>query len=127
MPTATICLDCNALFPEDRTIRAYGRCPACRPAYLEREANRPGRHRRHATPARALAQSFYDSTEWKKVRELARRRDGACTRCGTNSDLTVHHVHSRRTHPHLALDVDNLTTLCRSCHGAIENAQRRAR
>ena len=124
MPTATICLDCNALFPEDRTIKTYGRCPRCRPAYLDRQAARPGRHNRRRTREREITQSFYDSTSWKKIRDVARRRDGACTRCGTTTDLTVHHIHSRRTHPHLALDVDNLTTLCRSCHGSNENMRR---
>ncbi|CAB4924605.1 unannotated protein [freshwater metagenome] len=125
MPTARICLDCNVLFPDDRTIRTFGRCPACRRAYVKRQAARPRKHTRRATPARAAAQGFYSSTAWKKARNLARKRDGVCTSCGTSADLTVHHVLARKTHPELELHVDNLTTMCRSCHGALENATRK--
>jgi len=127
MPAATICLDCNALYTSDSTTRTYSRCPGCRPAYLKRQAARPGRHARRQTPERAAAQSFYDSHAWKKARAVVRQRDGGCTRCGNTSDLTVHHILSRKTHPHLELDYDNLTTLCRSCHGSLENSKRARR
>jgi 5-methylcytosine-specific restriction endonuclease McrA len=35
-------------------------------------------------------------------------------------NLTVHHIKPVRLAPDLALDPDNLVTLCRSCHGRRE-------
>jgi 5-methylcytosine-specific restriction endonuclease McrA len=72
------------------------------------------------TDARRAHQAFKDSPAWRKVRKQIRMRDGACVDCGTDQSLTVHHVVPYRTAPELALDPDNLVTLCRSCHGRRE-------
>ena len=43
-----------------------------------------------------------------------------CMRCGVTprkrSDVNVDHIKPRKTHPHLALDFDNLQVLCRWCN-----------
>lgn len=49
----------------------------------------------------------------KKVRE----RDGnRCQKCGTRHNLTCHHIMPKMTHPELIDKLDNLITLCDSCH-----------
>ena len=47
----------------------------------------------------------------------AKRRDGLrCVQCGARGRLEVDHVQPVRSHPELAFDLDNLQTLCASCH-----------
>lgn len=64
---------------------------------------------------------------YRKVRDLVRRRDGACLACGTTENLTVHHVVPAREAPDLAFDPENMVTVCRRCHGRVEAAARRRR
>ena len=78
---------------------------------------------------------FYDSREWKQLREAVKQRDNyecqPCKRNGmvtidTNSysesakrkkiELVVHHIQELEHHPSLALDIDNLETVCVDCH-----------
>ncbi len=78
---------------------------------------------------------FYDSREWKQIREVVKGRDNyecqECKRKGlvsidTNEysesakrkkiQLVVHHIKELEHHPSLALDIDNLETVCVSCH-----------
>ena len=66
---------------------------------------------------------FLSSYEWRRVRMIALKRDGAiCACCGasrkTGAVMNVDHIKPRRTHPHLALDPNNLQVLCNDCnHG----------
>lgn len=64
---------------------------------------------------------FYNSTAWKKVRLVALVRDNyLCQACLRNKRLTtantVHHIKPRLDYPELALDIDNLESICPSCH-----------
>jgi DNA-directed RNA polymerase subunit RPC12/RpoP len=54
--------------------------------------------------------------DWRHRREFILERDGyRCTRCGTRTNLHVHHIVPVRQRPdHSA---SNLVTLCASCHG----------
>jgi len=69
------------------------------------------------------SKEFLQSYEWRKVRMVALKRDGAiCACCGaspkTGAVMNVDHIKPRRTHPHLALDPENLQVLCADCnHG----------
>ena len=122
MPAARICLACDRLFPADAEGRSFGRCAACRPAYVARSKVRmTPRAPNRASVRRADAQRFYDHPAWRRMREIVRRRDGACQACGSTDSLTVHHVRSLHDAPDLALHLDNLVTLCRSCHGREES------
>jgi group II intron reverse transcriptase/maturase len=59
------------------------------------------------------------NSEWRDVRFAALARDHyRCTNpsCGNTQNLDVHHVISRAQRPDLALNLDNLTTLCGTCH-----------
>jgi len=57
---------------------------------------------------------------WNAVRYLAKKRDGfRCTECGNPRRLEVHHVKRVKDYPELAYELDNLKTLCTSCHSRI--------
>lgn len=57
------------------------------------------------------------SPRWQVVRFAAKRRDGwKCVSCGSNRDLEVDHIRPVRDAPELAYTLDNLQTLCTSCH-----------
>ncbi|WP_226677219.1 HNH endonuclease [Mesobacillus jeotgali] len=78
---------------------------------------------------------FYDSGDWKQLRELIKKRDNyECQECKRQGkvaidtyeysesakrkkiQLVVHHIKELEHHPELALDEDNLETICVDCH-----------
>lgn len=67
--------------------------------------------------------SFLVSFEWRRLRFFVLRKYGArCMCCGaspkTGAVMNVDHIKPRKTHPHLALDENNLQVLCDACnHG----------
>ena len=67
--------------------------------------------------------SFLKTYEWRSLRMLALKNHGArCQCCGATAAngvmIHVDHVKPRKTHPHLALALDNLQILCEVCnHG----------
>lgn len=68
--------------------------------------------------------AFYSSTEWKKKRALILRRDKyqcqVCKRYGRNREAgIVHHKLELEEYPELALDNNNLISVCLSCHNKI--------
>lgn len=66
---------------------------------------------------------FYRSKEWRKVRLIHLSRHPLCIACLDAGRLaagsTVHHVITTEARPDLALSLDNLKTLCASCHSAL--------
>lgn len=67
------------------------------------------------------SRDFLKSRAWQELRYLTiRRYGGRCQCCGRVADegavLNVDHIRPRFTHPHLALNPDNLQVLCRSCN-----------
>jgi 5-methylcytosine-specific restriction endonuclease McrA len=90
------CLDCSSHHPV-----GY-RCPK-----VERRRYRASRQRRIRSTA-----------AWQKARALARERDGQrCARCPSTTNLSVHHIVSLEDGGE-AFALNNLITLCRSCHSA---------
>lgn len=66
----------------------------------------------------------YSTKRWERLRFLAKRRDGfACVKCGALAALECDHVVSIRRAPERAYDLENLQTLCISCHSAKTNAE----
>lgn len=68
-----------------------------------------------------LAADFYASPQWRLVRMKALKRWGArCLCCGataaTGAVIHVDHIKPRSRHPELALDENNLQTLCEDCN-----------
>lgn len=121
MPELVICLDCGAMVPEpDRPPMLCARCRAARGP-----ARRRGERRSNpATIARRReSHRLYGTAAWRRVRELVKARDGACVTCGALTDLTVDHVIPATVDPSRALDLANLRTLCRSCHGRRDGAR----
>ncbi|MFZ5693902.1 MAG: HNH endonuclease [Pseudomonadota bacterium] len=54
---------------------------------------------------------------WPALRLAAKRRDGwRCVKCGARGRLEVDHIQPVRTHPERAFDLQNLQSLCASCH-----------
>jgi len=64
---------------------------------------------------------FYDSQAWKVLRRQVVARDGhACTVCHvplTSAQARVDHIRRMKDAPHLALEPNNLRTLCARCDG----------
>ncbi|MEK5524131.1 HNH endonuclease [Heyndrickxia sp. FSL W8-0423] len=84
---------------------------------------------------REQKRKFYDGKAWKQLREEVKQRDHyecqECKRQGrvtidTNEysesakrkkiQLVVDHIKELEDHPELALDMENLETLCVNCH-----------
>lgn len=83
---------------------------------------------------------FYDSYAWRKLSKQIKERDNnecqECKRKGkvfidTNEysesakrkkiQLVVHHIKELKYHPDLALEEDNLETICVDCHNKEHN------
>ncbi|PLR93200.1 HNH endonuclease [Bacillus sp. T33-2] len=67
------------------------------------------------------ARAFYKSTAWEKCRDVVLRRDHyLCQECYRNKKVTpadlVHHIVELLNDWDMALDPDNLESLCHSCH-----------
>jgi 5-methylcytosine-specific restriction protein A len=70
-----------------------------------------------------IIKSFYHSTEWYSARARVLARDRyQCQACRVSvrakGAAHVDHIASRRSRPDLSLSLDNLRTLCVSCHSA---------
>ena len=64
---------------------------------------------------------FYKSSAWEKKRlEILERDNYECQRCkekgGFSPATCVHHIKHLKDRPDLALDDDNLVSLCDACH-----------
>ena len=56
-------------------------------------------------------------SKWLRTKRAAFERDGyKCQICGSQKNLCGHHVKERAKHPELAYEIDNIITLCKSCH-----------
>lgn len=74
------------------------------------------------------SRSFYKSTAWERAREQALIRDNhLCQHCLKRQRLTladmVHHIKPISDYPDLALVLDNLLSLCNSCHNKEHGAE----
>ena len=76
------------------------------------------------TEERREAKRFYCSKAWVRVRDWKRQTNPLCERCYRKGRITamseVHHLKPRRSHPALALDSENLVSLCTTCHLQVE-------
>lgn len=66
-------------------------------------------------------QGFYHWTAWRRLRKLALQRDHYLCQLQLGPDCTrvateVHHIKPVDEFPELALDMDNLTSVCWNCH-----------
>jgi len=70
-------------------------------------------------------EDYLNSPEWKTIREKALERAGRrCQACNSRGPLDVHH----RTYEHIGREeLDDLTVLCRKCHGIFHGNTRLSR
>lgn len=70
---------------------------------------------------------FYQTAAWRRLRVAALQRDFyTCQDClrrkaegetlRTRRATVVHHIQPREARPDLAMDIDNLVSLCDACH-----------
>lgn len=69
---------------------------------------------------------FYKCKEWRRLRLEALIRDNnECQLCKSKGKYkraeNVHHIKEVKTHPHLALTLDNLQCLCIRCHNEVHD------
>ena len=79
------------------------------------DKHRPERHK------------FYNSSEWKKLRDYVRRKNPLCAECLRNGiitegDLVDHIVPIEEGGA--KLDISNLQVLCNSCHNKKHGAEK---
>lgn len=87
--------------------------------YCEQHKN-TDRKRRARDYSKKPDDKFYSSTAWAKCRLMKLARDPLCEDCLAEGRLTqgeiVHHVIHYQDRPDMAYHLDNLRTVCRSCH-----------
>jgi len=88
------------------------------------------RRRRMADPALARAEKIRNSTRWRKVRAVKLARHPLCEDCDEHGRVEVavqvHHLEGLATRPDLAFDMENLRSLCTTCHARREARERAA-
>ena len=73
---------------------------------------------------------FYDSKQWKSLRSLTLRAHPLCRRCKSinrlqSAQMVDHLLQWKDKHDPLATNLDNMYSLCNSCHGAISKLENR--
>lgn len=128
MPHGVICLDCQRVVWDAH----LGRCGECNERWRTQAKRRDGKQGsarrpsagRTLTPARSLNHSIYRTARWREVRRTVIARDGGvCRVCGTDKDLTVHHIIPIAKDESLAFAPDNLACVCRRCHGKLDGGR----
>jgi 5-methylcytosine-specific restriction protein A len=80
----------------------------------------PARPLYERMPSRREDKAFYKSPAWRKLRAMQLAAHPLCADCVAGGRLRaaseVHHKIGRKLRPDLALDLDNLMSLCKSCH-----------
>jgi 5-methylcytosine-specific restriction enzyme A len=71
---------------------------------------------------RRVDKRFYSSEAWRRLRAYKLVSDPLCEDCKDQGLITaaseVHHRIKRKASPELAMDLDNLVSLCTPCHSA---------
>ena len=95
--------------------------PTHRPSWIGAPTER---HRQYNKTARNQeSKKFYHSRAWLRLRDIKLCNAPYCEDClsrGIHTAAThVHHMQELTTHPHLALDEDNIMSMCISCHSRV--------
>lgn len=99
-----------------------GQMPRAIPSFRTPRVETTSRHRDYDRFARDReAAAFYHSARWRLLRRMKLRRNPLCERCEakglTVAGVIVHHRIERREERELELELTNLESLCRACHG----------
>jgi 5-methylcytosine-specific restriction protein A len=86
------------------------------------------RRRRMADPALAEAERIRNSGRWRWLRRVKLARDPLCEDClerdRTEAASQVHHMEPIVRRPDLAFEMENLRSLCTTCHARREAEER---
>ena len=93
-------------------------CAARLPAFDEKDSKRRWNRKYDREKRNAQSTAFYNSREWKQLRSYKINRDCICEVCGERPAVEVHHIVPIREDWDRRLDVNNLQSLCASCHYA---------
>jgi 5-methylcytosine-specific restriction protein A len=89
--------------------------------------SRLGRLSAKVKPAPKVAESFYQSPEWRRlVASIKRQRGNWCERCGSTNRVIADHIHERKDGG-ADLDSSNIELLCAKHHAAKTAAARATR
>ena len=90
------------------------RCPRCEQERINRKRETDKKYDRELRAKDRKA--IYNTIEWQIVREEALIRDNLmCQKCGSIAE-EVHHIIELKDDITKAFDLDNLMSLCRTCH-----------
>ena len=93
------------------------------PGYAKQREQNYDRNVRDNSTARKLR----NTRRWQKVRALKLSKTPLCedpfnvhNLSGKTLATTVHHINPLHSHPHLAYVMNNLASLCETCHNTLE-------
>ena len=103
-------------------------CPNISSRGLCHECKQKRSKDRRNDPSYIKAKSFYDSKEWKGIRNRQLNKQPLCEKCLSVGRVVrgavVDHVIPWKGDRALAVDPDNLQTLCIECHNAKSATER---
>ncbi|MGH2620145.1 MAG: HNH endonuclease [Anaerolineales bacterium] len=116
------CTNCQKVFERPRHVRSSVTFPFCSRQCFQDYAR--VHFRGSGNPSWAGGAPDYYGPNWLTARKTGLKRDRhRCQKCGSRRMLVVHHLREFAEFQNSvdAHELDNLQTLCRSCHRAIHN------
>jgi len=65
------------------------------------------------------------TVEWREAKKIVLDKFPICSICGNDQKRDVHHIKTRKEHPELVFEINNLITVCRSCHSTIKGKEKK--
>lgn len=59
---------------------------------------------------------LYNTTEWRTLRKQKLSINPICEICSSQFNLEIHHIKAPKGNIHLFFNINNLQTLCKTCH-----------
>ncbi len=97
--------------------------PGCRRLTLTRHCEEHTRTcRLYQSDYDRESKRFLNSVAWRNLSAYKLSQTPWCEQCALTEPISVpanqvDHILPRKTHPHLALEMSNLQSLCSECHG----------
>lgn len=79
--------------------------------------------RKASAYATATRYANYKDQRWLELRRRYLQMHDHCDKCGSREKLQVHHIIPVRLAPSLFLEINNLMTLCESCHRVVTSGE----
>ena len=65
----------------------------------------------------------YEAKEVGRQLFKLKRKNSSCLICGSDSDLTIHHLKPISNFPELKYNYNNIKVICSNCHESIHNSK----